>query len=409
MRLKKSAAIALWIIRSDMGLKDIFCQQTAMDIFQQAMASDRVAHSYIFSGMDGIGKFTSAKEFAKVLLCEHRQSDLSSFIDSCGYCKSCKLFEGDSHPDFHHIYKELYWFTEEGSSKGGRAEIEAAQSIEADLDEESPEVEDKKKKKKVKAVVQLPISVIREFFLDKVNLKPSMGKNSVYVISETEKLNASSQNAMLKVLEEPPAHCIIILLCSGLEKLLPTTRSRCQIVRFGSIDEQIIVDKLIDMGAQDKQSLFWARWTNGSLGRAIRWHNLDVYDTKLELIKRLCRFVLSDTVEFAEWLSAQSKAYSSKWAEDDARQSKSDITRMVQKALIDMIVSAYTDSIKLGCGMVDKLTNFDQVDEIKRLMAINDGDESSFKIENCQKTKYMIDSSVNEKLLWEQLLINLGK
>ena len=184
------------------NLSEIMCQDKAIAGLQRAFSAGRMAHAYLFAGEDGVGKFTTARAWAKMLLCQNRSQrpGESAFYDSCGQCPSCKLFEGGGHPDFQSVYKELITFTKEGKNKT--------------------------------TPVDMPVDVIREFLIEKVSTRPQMSKNVVYVIQEFEKVNTSSQNAMLKILEEPPSFCVIILLCSRLEKMLPTILSRCQLVRF---------------------------------------------------------------------------------------------------------------------------------------------------------------------------------
>ena len=180
-----------------MGLSSVFCQDKAIGILQRAFAADKLAHAYLFVGPDGVGKFKTAEEWAKLLLCNNKkeqQMPQGTFYDSCGSCRSCEVFAGGAHPDFNHIYKELVEFTKDGK---GRTPLD------------------------------LPIGVIREFIIDKVAGRPQMSDATVFVVSEAERLNRSSQNALLKVLEEPPKHCFIIMICSRLEKMLPTTQSRC--------------------------------------------------------------------------------------------------------------------------------------------------------------------------------------
>ena len=199
-----------------MAIKDIFCQDKAIGTLQKAFAAGRAPHAYIFTGLEGVGKFTTAREWAKLLLCEDRIQGIEDrgqkTEDSCGKCLSCQKFETGAHPDFLPVYKEMLQFTKKGKDKT--------------------------------TPIDLPISVIQEFLIDKVGSRPTLSQRSVFVVEEAQKLNHASQNALLKTLEEPPPYCSIILLCTRLEDLLPTTRSRCQIVTFGTIDENIIIEKL---------------------------------------------------------------------------------------------------------------------------------------------------------------------
>ena len=255
-----------------MSIKEIFCQDKTIDILERAFVTGKWAHAYIFAGIEGVGKFKTASEWAKLLLCQ-KPAIKKDFADSCGLCRSCELFEVGSHPDFNHIYKELREFTEDGKGKP--------------------------------PPLDLPIDVIREFLVDKVSRKPTLSERKVFVISEAERLNNSSQNCLLKVLEEPPAYCSIILLCTRLEKLLPTTKSRSQILRFGTIDEEKIIEKLQETGIAEKQSRYFARLAQGSLGRAYQWAQLEeagaeLYETKKELISYLADYEIDDALIIAE-------------------------------------------------------------------------------------------------------------
>jgi DNA polymerase-3 subunit delta' len=268
-----------------MNLSDIFCQDKAVNTLRRAFETGRLAHAYIFDGIDGIGKYTTAKAFAKLLLCQSPEKEIASsssiakddagllaMTDSCGKCESCRMMDADNHPDFHHIYKELVQFS---SDSGNRK----------------------------KQPIDLPIDVIREFLLEKIQMKPNLSTSKVFVISESEKLNAASQNALLKVLEEPPNKSFIILLCSKLDNLLPTTKSRSQIIHFGPLNEEKIIEKLPQINKTEAKYL--ARLTNGSLGQTELLTKLEpsFYDIKKEFINKFCKFQIGDVVDFAQWIN----------------------------------------------------------------------------------------------------------
>lgn len=368
-----------------MSLKEVLCQDKAIEKFQRSLRLDRLSHAYIFAGPDGVGRYQMAKEWAKVLLCNDQlttSENGETFYDSCGKCSSCLLFEGDGHPDFKHVYKELIRFTKNPANKN-------------------------------KTPIELPKDVIQEFVIDQVANKPKTGDKVIYIISEAEKLNAASQNALLKTLEEPPAHCVLILLCTRLDKLLPTTLSRCQVVRFGPVDENIIVEKLSSQGTPETQSLFWARFTDGSLGSSLHYAALsdgeaNLFKTKRELVSRLSQIRLEDCLDFAKWICSENKAISKKWVDSDPDVSKSDISRKVQKTVTRVILSAFSDVMKLHLGCNEKIVNIDQLDQIQRLAEHFDAETAAEMVEKAYKSTNWIDSSVNEKLIFEELLLNIA-
>lgn len=144
----------------------------------------KVPHAYLFSGLEGLGKKNVANFLAAYLLCEQA----SARDEPCWQCKQCKLMEGDSHPDFKRLEPE-----------DGSASI------------------------KVDQVRQLV-----DFFAK----SSQQGGQKIAVVSPAEALNNNAANALLKTLEEPSRDSVIILVSHQPGMLLPTIRSRCQVVEF---------------------------------------------------------------------------------------------------------------------------------------------------------------------------------
>lgn len=161
------------------------------------------AHAFFLYGSRGIGKTTTARLLAKALNCESPVIDPNSKIpfEPCGVCASCKAMENGNHLDL--------------------IEIDAASNR--------------------------GIDSIREL-IDKVKLSPAMGKRKVYIIDEVHMLTNEASNALLKTLEEPPAHAFFILCTTNPEKVLDTIKSRCQQFAFKkpSIEEiQAKIDRIL--------------------------------------------------------------------------------------------------------------------------------------------------------------------
>ncbi|MHC4437186.1 MAG: DNA polymerase III subunit [Planctomycetota bacterium] len=363
-----------------MSFKEIFCQDRAIEILQRAFTSGRWAHAYIFAGTEGIGKFKTAREWAKLLLCKNPVIE-NGFADSCGSCQSCTLLDTGANPDFAHIYKELLEFTKDNAGK--------------------------------KTPVDLSIDVVREFLVAKASVKPTISHRKVFVISEAERLNNSSQNCLLKVLEEPPEYCCIVLLCTRLEKLLPTTKSRCQTIRFGPIDESRIIEKLKEKGLQQEPARYFARLSQGSVGEACQWAELqfgeaNLYCTKKELINSLVGYQLADALNLAQELLAINKKIAAEWINLDTVTSRTDINRKAMKFIVRIIISALHDAMNLNITGSKELVNFDQKEQIKKLAGRFSAERAAEKISDCYRLLGWIESSVNEKLIFEQLLLNLA-
>jgi DNA polymerase-3 subunit delta' len=367
-----------------MSLKEVFCQDKAIDFLQRAFDADKVAHAYIFAGAEGVGKFKTAAAWGKLLLCEKPVIDKSGrvrFYDSCGLCESCRLFEAGVHPDFNVLHKELREFTRDGKGK--------------------------------LTPVDLPVDVVREFLSEKVSVRPCVSRRKVFIVDESEKLNISSQNSLLKVLEEPPVYCCIILLCTAPESLSATIKSRCQIIRFGPLDEEKILDKLEETGIGQVKAGYFARLSGGSLGTAWAWSQLEasglnLYDIKKELLDTVVCLSYAESLDIAQWLLDERKKIATAWGKLEAGVSKTDINRRAAKILIELVISSLYDAMGLTVRPERSLINFDQRQQIKELAERLGPEGAAEKIADTCMMMLWIDSAVNERLVFEQLLLNLA-
>jgi DNA polymerase-3 subunit delta' len=368
-----------------MSLKDVFCQDRAIGLLQRGLAADRAAHAYLFAGPDGVGKFKTAREWARLLLCKSprvEQGPAGPFADSCGSCESCTLMEAGSHPDYAHVYKELLQYTEGNKDK--------------------------------KTPVDLAIDVIREFLIEQVAGRPMLSARKVYIVSEAEKLNANSQNALLKVLEEPPSYCTIILLCTRLEQLLPTIRSRCQLIRFGPVEEGRIVEQLAATGLGSREAVFFARLAQGSLGLACQWSRLEregagLFETKRGLVTALAELTLAEVPAVVDRIQEAAKGLAAAWGSLDKATSKSDLTRRAQKTLIRILICALYDVTIHHVAPQRALVNADQEPQIAAL-ARRLGPEQAIEgvREGCEMLRWLEDNA-NERLILERLLFRLSR
>lgn len=367
-----------------MSFDDIFCQDKAISILSRAFAADRAAHAYVFAGPEGVGKYKTAREWAQVLLCSQtkaRTSDLGRVYASCGTCDACKLWQGDAHPDFFHVYKELREYTAEGKGKT--------------------------------APVDLPIDVIREFLIAKVSTRPTVSERKVFVVSEGEKLNTAAQNALLKVLEEPPAYCCIVLLCARLEKLLPTIKSRAQVVRFGPIDEAHISEALTRRGLAQDRALYFARLAQGSMGTACQWAELELAGAELFALKQgLVTAVTNMQPENAIDLGAQvldnAKHVLEYWSKVDEATSRSDLNRRSLKTVVQMLLAVLDDAMRMPLALDRPLVNVDQERQIGVLARRMDPEQSADRIADCYEAMRWIEAGVNERLIFERLLLKIA-
>ena len=198
-----------------------------------------------------------------------------------------------------------------------------------------------------------------------------------------------------------------------MEKLLPTTKSRCQTIRFGPIAEDKIIEKLRETGLEEAKAQYFARLAQGSLGQALQWAQLDtaganLYQAKKELINSLADCEYADALNLAQQFIEESKKIANTWAKFDNATSKTDINRRATKILIHIIISALHDAVKLDITPAKPIINSDQKEQIKKLATRFTTEQSAEKIADAYKTLRWIDSNVNEKLIFEQLLLNFA-
>ncbi|MCX6354235.1 MAG: DNA polymerase III subunit delta' [Candidatus Aureabacteria bacterium] len=213
-----------------MALREIKGQEMAVGLLKRSFAEGRLAHAYLFHGPEGVGKELTARNFAKLLNCGSPKGG-----DACDVCESCVRIQKGTHPD-------LLWLRPRG-----KARI-------------IPIGEPQKPEK----------GTVRDFRTS-VGMKPYMGKWKVGIFSDAHTLQRDAASALLKTLEEPPAHTIIVLITSRPEALLSTIVSRCQAVRFEAMPEASL-EKILssDYSLDAREAKLLSRLSGGRLGDAVR-------------------------------------------------------------------------------------------------------------------------------------------
>lgn len=365
-----------------MSLNEIFCQEKALNILTSSYNSGKSAHSYIFSGQDGIGKLTTARQWAKFLLCQNQILKKDS-VDSCGQCHSCTMFDAASHPDFHLLYKEMIEFTK-----------------------------DPKNRNKTNPT-SFPIDVIREFLIEKTPTRPVASSRTVFIVTEAEKLQNVAQNSILKILEEPPSFCTIILICCRMENLLPTIKSRCQIIKFGPVSEDKIIQKLSDFDLNSEKTKYFAKISQASIGTAVNYAKLEsaepvLFDTKKQIIQQIVRYKYENSLDLANDLIKKSQQIAKIWPNLELNISAADIKLRSHKIVIFIIISVFYDCLQIQLNNRKNLINIDQENDIQNLAARLSPELCAEKIDTLYQAIRGLEANVNEKLIFEQLLLKMA-
>ena len=217
-----------------MSWNNIIGQKRQIRVLQQALATGRLAHAYLFTGPDGSGKESVAFEIASLLNCQNVAT--GSEAGSCGVCPDCTLIHEFMHPNVEYIFPVESALLEPGESakKENKRFTDAKERYDALL-------EQKKQNPYLSPAMERSMGILTEQIISlqhKAMFMPSEGSKKIFIISQAERLHPSAANKLLKLLEEPPPHVLFILVSSRPEALLPTIRSRCQAIRFSRITAQ---------------------------------------------------------------------------------------------------------------------------------------------------------------------------
>ena len=238
-------------------LASIIGQDRAVARLGEAMASGRLHHAWIFHGPEGVGKFTAAMAWAAILLDPTTAKDGSGRYTPDPGSPTQTLLASGTHPDLHVIVKELARFSSDASVRNSKLTTIAKDVVDTHL--------------------------IRPASLAPVMRTGSMA-GKVFIVDEAELMdrsesNATTQNAILKTLEEPAPGTVIILVTSSEDRLLPTIRSRCQRIAFAPLPDETMRDWLAqaDLGVTGEERDWLLRAADGSPGRLLAMHESGVY------------------------------------------------------------------------------------------------------------------------------------
>lgn len=197
-----------------MSFEKIIGNDKVKTFLNKQIEDNHVLHSYLFVGIDGIGKTLFAREYAKKILCLNKEENED--------CISCIKWKSSNHPDFY-------------------------------------EIEPENKTIKIEQIRKMQ---------EKIAEKPITSNRKVYLIIDSDTMTKEAQNCLLKTLEEPPEYTTIILTTSNESKLLNTIKSRCMKISFETIENEKI-EEYLKNNLQIEPSKELISLSEGSIGRAI--------------------------------------------------------------------------------------------------------------------------------------------
>lgn len=350
-----------------------------------AIKNQSLSHAYFFVGADGVGKFKIALTFAAALNCPQ---------GGCGTCSSCTKFLHATHPDLLVIEPEGHF-------------------------------------------ILLP--QIHEL-IHKAVLKPVEAVHKVYIIREADSLNTEAANSLLKILEEPPADLIFILVASYPQKLPETIISRCQLVKFNPVSTAALQKILMnERSISEDQARLIARLGKGVLGEAL---SLIEDDWKLErrsrvirAIEKLAELDEAEALEQADILLDEAKMGLDGLKVEQKKQ-KEELKEIVVDAnhsghlekileqrfkrqqsrkelagldeVLDIFASWFRDCLIIKESRSDQLLiNLDQTGSLRRFSENLSSDKILSCLEIVERTRQRIRLNVDKQLALEVMLLNL--
>jgi len=361
------------------------------------MNSRRVPHAYVFHGPEGVGKKTLAMRFARLLLCakpvpivppdELTGPEQIEWRDACGRCEECAMTAAGTHPDMHVVYKELNRY------------------------HPAPEVRARK-------AIDLGVDVVRHFIIERVGDRPARGRARVFVVLDGDQMSIAAQNALLKTIEEPPGTAFIILVSRSLERLLPTTQSRCQTVPFRALPTDFVAEQLRtlrpDLPPEPRH--FLARYGDGRLGVALAQADAGLFEIKVRLNSIANTMGELGPIEFAVRVQQCAAALADRYVERMVesglvdKSTEASTTEPTRRGLIESLAVLswlYRDALRVACGRGDDVANLDQMDVVRSLSARVDLETAAEAIREIHRAGTNITNNANVALTLEALAIRL--
>jgi DNA polymerase-3 subunit delta' len=333
--------------------------QGVKHLLKRILESGRVPGALLFVGEEGVGKRLFAVELAKALNCRSPQG-----VEACDVCPACKRIAKFNYPQSD---KSEDW---DQLIRTDHADVMMVLAP-----------------KRVLKVEQMR-AIERE-----ANYRPFEGKARVFLVDDADKLNEPSANALLKTLEEPPRTSHIILITSRPAMLLPTVRSRCQVIRFSPLSVDEIEQHLAgDKTAKASEVRLRARLAGGSIGRAQR-SDLDGYQSHRAVMLRVLE-ALTITGDRYQLLSASEELNSAKYKDD-------------YEVMLDILEGLIRDAWRLALGATE-IVNEDLRAELGKIGARVESRDAARWIAETELLREQLTVNINRKVATDALFLSMA-
>ncbi len=322
-----------------MPFADILGHERIVEVLRRSLRTGKTAHSYLFEGISGCGRKKTALALIQGMFCQ------SADDDACGVCPSCRKVTGGSHADIHIV-------------------------------EPLPDKRD------------ISIDQLREMQRT-LSLRPYEAPRKACIIEPAERMSVNAANSLLKTLEEPPGDALIILLTENAGLLLPTIRSRCQLIRFAPLSPEHILTLLEQSGMDADTASLIAPMSGGSMQKAIELDNESLAARRENVISRLSQMninKIASVFDAAEALSGN---------------------REETLELLDLLISFYRDALHLAAGS-GEIVNRSARSAIETIAARRPISRTMEILEAICQTRRDVQRNANPKLALDHLFMNIA-
>lgn len=320
----------------------------AVEMLKQHLQQDSLRHAYLISGPPGVGRRTLALRLAQALNCPTPAAP----AEPCLECKTCRQIERMQYPDLAVL---------QADKEGGTLDVGQVRTLRQSM-----------------------------------SLKPYQGRFRVAVLLRFQEANLNAANALLKLLEEPPAHGVLLITADTPEQLLPTINSRCEILRLRPMPVELVEEFLISRNADVASAHLLAHISGGRPGYALRMLNdkdaLDFRARRLSEMQELFKSSRASRFAYAEKLTNRKK---------EATETKDRL-----RETLFIWLSFWRDVLLLLTRSGSPLINVDFTQEVNAMAERLDLPRALKLVRQAEAAIGQLDRNVNARLLVDVLLLD---